>query len=120
MVTSETNFTLDIYFKHEGDGVFFLDYINSQLSNIHFTIENEVDGRVSFLDMNIDRSQGIKPPTSIFRKTTFTGMMMSFLSSNQPFFFQTCSCQKIDGNTLLLIWINLNTFLPVTCSHLIS
>ena len=35
---------------------------------------------MSFLDVRIDRSQGRKPSTSIFRKATFTGLMVNILS----------------------------------------
>ena len=79
-----TRYVDDIFclFENEGDGVAFLDYLNSQHPNIQFTIESEVDGKLSFLDVNIDKNHGSKPSTSIFRKTTFTGLMMNFLSYN--------------------------------------
>ena len=84
-----TRYVDDIFclFNREDECDVFLDYMNRQHPNIRFTIEKEVGGRLSFLDVNIDKNQGIKPSTSIFRKKTFTGLMMNFLSYN-PFSYK--------------------------------
>ena len=78
-----TRYVDDIFclFEHEEDCAVFPDYINSQHINIQFSIENEESGRLSFLVVNIDR-QGSTPCTSIFRKTTFTGLILDSLSYN--------------------------------------
>ena len=57
----------------------FLDYLNSKHPNIKFTCEHECSGSLSFLDVNVSRSCN-KFTTSIFRKSTFTGLGSSFFS----------------------------------------
>ena len=69
-------------FKNEQDSELFLDYINKQHKNIRFTIEKEIEGILPFLDTTINRKQGSKPTISIFRKLTFTGLMLNYLSYN--------------------------------------
>ena len=69
-------------FSNEKDSEDFLDYINSQHGNIRFTIEKEAEGKLSFLDTIVDRKQGNNPSVSIFRKSTFTGLMLNYLSYN--------------------------------------
>ena len=79
-----TRYVDDIFylFEKEIDSELFLEYINSQHPNIQFTIEKELDGKLSFLDTTVDRNQGKNPSTSIFRKLTFTGLMINYLSYN--------------------------------------
>ena len=65
----------------------FKEYLNSKHQNIKFTSEFEVDGKLPFLDMLIDRSSGIIK-TSVYRKPTFTGVYThyhSFLPSVYKF-----------------------------------
>ena len=69
-------------FKNEQDSELFLDYINKQHKNIRFTIEKENEGILPFLDTTLNRKQGSKPTISIFRKLTFTGLMLNYLSYN--------------------------------------
>ena len=57
----------------------FLEYLNQQHSNITFTSEVECDGKLSFLDIDIYRSNG-KFNTSVYRKPTFTGLFTNFPS----------------------------------------
>ena len=57
----------------------FLDYVNVKHPNINFTVENEKQGTLSFLDINISRSNN-KFVTSVFRKDTFTGLGLSYFS----------------------------------------
>ena len=51
----------------------FLNYLNRQHPNISFTFELEKDGKLTFLDVYITRSNG-KFSTSVYRKPTFTGL----------------------------------------------
>ena len=74
-------------FHDEKDSEMFLNYLNDQHNNIKFTIEKETEGRLSFLDTKIDKTQGVKPSISVFRKSTFTGLMINFLSYN-PFSYK--------------------------------
>ena len=56
----------------------FLDYLNTRHSNIKFTVEQENNGRLPFLDILINRSHILE--TSVFRKPTFTGLYTNFRS----------------------------------------
>ena len=64
----------------------FREYLNSKHANISFTSEIEIEGRLPFLDMLVDRNGGIT--TSVYRKPTFTGIYThanSFLPSIYKF-----------------------------------
>ena len=65
----------------------FHSYLNFRDLIISFTIENEKDNRMSFLDVSIIREKG-KFTTSVHRKPTFSGMYTHF-DSFSP------SCSKI-------------------------
>ena len=68
------------YFDNEYNSQQFLNHLNHQHPNIQFTIENEKDGKLAFLDVFVDRNVRNLATTSIFRKATFTGLMLNFLS----------------------------------------
>ena len=57
----------------------FKDYLNAKHNNINFTREIEIDGRLPFLDILIDRNNG-DITTSVYRKPTFTGVYTHFHS----------------------------------------
>ena len=57
----------------------FKEYLNSKHENINFTSEIEKDGKLPFLDMLIDRNNGVIQ-TSVYRKPTFTGVYTHFHS----------------------------------------
>ena len=57
----------------------FFDYLNSKHPNIKFTLEHERDGKISFLDASIHRENN-NFLTSVFRKSTFSGVGMSYFS----------------------------------------
>ena len=62
----------------------FHSYLNSCYLNIYFTIGNEKDNRMFFLDVNIIREKG-KFTTSFYRKPTFSKIYThsdSFLPSS--------------------------------------
>ena len=55
----------------------FLRYMNSRHRNIRFTYEEEQNGVLAFLDINITRSaDGFT--TSVYRKKTFSGVYLNF------------------------------------------
>ena len=57
----------------------FLCYLNSKHPNIKFTIETENEKKLPFLDVLVTCSEnGFL--TSVFRKSTFTGLFMNFTS----------------------------------------
>ena len=57
----------------------FRSYLNSCHLNMSFTIENEKDNRMSFLNVNIIREQG-KFTTSVYHKPIFSGIYTHFVS----------------------------------------
>ena len=67
-------------FKNENDAINFFDFINIQHPNISFTYEKQIDGKLCFLDVMIKNTNTNKFQTSIFRKTTFTGLLTNYLS----------------------------------------
>ena len=63
--------------KDRSPSKLFLDYLNSKHNNIKFTVETESSNSLSFLDVNISRSNN-KFTTSVYRKPTFPGLGISF------------------------------------------
>ena len=57
----------------------FKEYLNSKHRNISFTSEIELEGKLPFLDILIDRNEG-KIVTSVYRKPTFTGVYTHYHS----------------------------------------
>ena len=57
----------------------FQSYLNNQHSNINFTIEHETDGKLPFLDILLTKNDN-KISTSMYRKPSYTGLGLSFLS----------------------------------------
>ena len=57
----------------------FLDYLNSKHPNIEFTCDQEKDSQLSFLDVLVTR-QGSSFITNVYRKNTYTGLGLNFLS----------------------------------------
>ena len=57
----------------------FLQYLNSKHSNIKFTMETEIEKKLPFLDILITSSKN-SFLTSVFRKSTFTGLFLNFTS----------------------------------------
>ena len=72
---------VDIFciFSTEVDAKHFLSYLNVQNKNIRFTLESENEGKLSFLDVLIFKNND-KFETTLFRKTTFTGLLTNFIS----------------------------------------
>lgn len=57
----------------------FFDYLNSKHGSIKFTMEKEDNHKLPFLDVYIDNS-GNNFNTSIYRKSTFSGLLMNYFS----------------------------------------
>ena len=66
-------------FHNEQDAMKFLSYFNSRHLNIRFTFETQLNGKFSFLDVLVDNS-GASCITSIYHKSTYTGLLANFLS----------------------------------------
>ena len=63
-------------FDNETVTSLFLKYLNKQHSNIKFTSEPGKSGNLPFVDVNIDK----KEYTSLFHKSSYTGLVTNFLS----------------------------------------
>ena len=68
-----------LLFRHPSHSDLFLDYLNNKHPNIKFTCEVEQSNQLPFLDCNITRVNN-KFQSSVFRKSTFTGLGISFFS----------------------------------------
>ena len=66
-------------FHSEADAVQYFHYLNSRHINIWFTMEKESENRLPFLDVLIDNNQ-VPVLTTVFRKPTFTGLLLNFTS----------------------------------------
>ena len=77
-----------VFFRQYIDNVFvlfssmdqaekFKKYLSSKNPNINFPSEKEIDGRLSFLDINIYREKG-KFVTNVCRKKILTGVYTNF------------------------------------------
>ena len=67
-------------FNNETDALEFFHYINEKHPNITFTMETEVNNKLPFLDVLLDNSNPPSLVTSVFRKSTYTGLLTNFLS----------------------------------------
>ena len=71
-----------ILFSDKSHAPKFLNYINRQHDNINFTMETESTNSLSFLDVLVSR-QNNEFVTSVFRKSSFSGLGISFLAFAQ-------------------------------------
>ena len=56
------------------------NFVNSSHPSIQFTLENEKNNKISFLDIEIIRSENAPAKTNWFRKNTFSGPYLNFFS----------------------------------------
>ena len=68
-----------VLFNKQELAQFFLEYINKKHKNMKFSIETEINGSFSFLDVKIFQEND-KFVTSVFRKETFSGLYTNFIS----------------------------------------
>ena len=68
-----------LVFRSEPDAALFLDYLNNKHPNIRFTMDPENNGKISFLDILVEKMHG-GLSFSIYRKPTFSGLGISFFS----------------------------------------
>ena len=100
-----------IVFREQSHSNLFLDFLNSKHPNINFTMETEVDNKISFLDCVVTREGG-KFLTGVFRKKTFSGLGTSFFSFT-PYKFKISAF-----NTLLTRAFNLSSSHTFLCKEL--
>ena len=67
-------------FNSEQDALSFFDFINKQHPNITFSMEKEVNNRLAFLDVLVDNASSSSPITSVYHKTSYTGLLTNFFS----------------------------------------
>ena len=68
-----------LLFRHPHHIPKFLSYLNHKHPNINFTVEHEKDCKLPFLDILLTRHNNMIT-TSVYRKPTFTGLGINFLS----------------------------------------
>jgi hypothetical protein len=93
-------------FKDKSNALAFLTFINNLHPNIKFTIEEESENKLSFLDMSIHHVNN-NFHTSIYRKATFTGLGMKYFSfCAKKFKVNTIkTLLYIEHITLVQIWL---------------
>ena len=80
-------------FHQQEHAQLFLNFINTCHPNIKFTMDLEKDNKISFLDVDLCKTvEGFN--TGVFRKPTFTGLGLNFLSYC-PLNFKTNSCKTL-------------------------
>jgi hypothetical protein len=68
-----------VLFKEKDHAQLFLTYLNNKHNNINFTMETEHNDTISFLDVNITKTNNAFV-TSVYRKPSFSGLGTSFFS----------------------------------------
>ena len=68
-----------VIFKEPGHAGLFLEYLNERHQSIKFTMEEENDGKLAFLDLLVKRTEN-NIEIGIYRKPTFSGLGSSFFS----------------------------------------
>ena len=103
-----------LIFEHQSHFQLFLDYLNSRHPSIKFTCEVEEEGKLSFLDTTITNNNG-QFSTSTYRKKTFTGLGLHYLSFLPPIYkfnsiktlltraYNVCSSWKAFHNEIVFL-----------------
>ena len=83
-----------VIFKSQSECQNFFNYLNTWHENIQFTIEEEQDSKLSFLDVTVlkQNSQNLDSQNldyKIFRKSSFTGLGTSYFSNIFPNYKKT-------------------------------
>ena len=65
-------------FNNDNDDSQFFDFINSQHTNIKFTMEKEENHKLPFLDVLVDNNRPNFLVTSVFWKKTYMGLLTNF------------------------------------------
>ena len=69
-----------VVFRHKDHIPLFFSYINSKHPNIKFTKEEESENKLPFLDILIKKNDDNQLTTGLYRKPTFTGLGLKFIS----------------------------------------
>jgi len=82
-----------LLFSHPSHVNLFLTYLNSKHPSINFTCEVQKNNQLSFLDTMVTNNNGTFH-TSIYRKPTFTGLGLHFLSFT-PYIYKINSIKTL-------------------------
>ena len=82
-----------LIFKDVSHIQLFLNYLNAKHPNIRFTCEMENNSKLSFLDTELMKENG-KLVTSTYRKPTFTGLGLNYLSYS-PYLYKVNSIKTL-------------------------
>ncbi len=58
----------------------FLNFLNSYHNNLKFTVEESINHSLSFLDCLVRKNSDCSFSTTVYRKPTYTGLMLNFCS----------------------------------------
>ena len=96
-------------FNNRDEALKFLEYINKIHPNIKFTIEEEIENKLPFLDIEIFKIES-SFATSVFRKKTFTGLGSHFYSFT-PFKYKISAIKTLIHRAYHLSsnWYNFTT-----------
>ena len=90
-----------------------LNYVNSQHNNRKFTIENEKQNKIPFLDTKVTRKE-TNFTTSIYHKPTFTGVYLNWTnltSRKYKISLIYCLCDRIYGCYNYVIFVQFSKYL---------
>ena len=106
-------------FDNAQDANSFFDYLNSRHPNLQFTMQNETEHKLAFLDVLVDNNSRESIVTSIFHKSTFTGLYTN-INSFTPFSYKigliktlVDRCCKVNST-----WAGLNRDFETLCKDL--
>ena len=69
-----------LIFNNSAEALAFFGYANSQHHSIEFTMDQEVNNSLAFLDVLVTRNPIGSLQTSVYRKTTFSGLYQKWTS----------------------------------------
>ena len=67
-------------FQKEQDSLNFFNFLNNKHPNIKYTIENQVNHSIAFLDVSISRINNQNLTIQTCHKLTYTGLLLNFKS----------------------------------------
>ena len=68
-------------FNNKEEANDFFNYLNQQHPNINFTIEQNIDNKIAFLDTLIDNNHNLNNILiKTYHKPTYTGLLLNFTS----------------------------------------
>ena len=105
-------------FENESESNSFFDYLNKRHPNIKFTKENNEKGQLPFLDILISNSPTLS--TTIYRKHTYTGLLLNFKSFT-PFQYKTRLIQTLLDRTYKICssWVNFDKETKILSKNLL-